>query len=124
MPAPGYLSLLEQQRITTLHRQWYGVRAIAQHLGQAPSTVSLELRHSLCARRGMPLGGFSPRVRPGHRAGKQRRAVALTRMPTCPANGRSRSWHRLAHETLSEAGLIIRCYLQALAPDPCIDIGE
>jgi transposase, IS30 family len=42
-----YLSLLERQRIATLHRQGFGVRAIAARLGRAPSTVSRELRRNL-----------------------------------------------------------------------------
>jgi IS30 family transposase len=44
-----YLSLLERQRIATLHRQGLGVRAIAERLGRAPSTVSRELRRNMRA---------------------------------------------------------------------------
>jgi transposase, IS30 family len=43
-----YLSLLERQRIATLHRQGLGVRAIATRLGRSPSTVSRELRRNTC----------------------------------------------------------------------------
>ena len=42
-----YLSLLERQRIATLHREGLGVRAIAELLGRAPSTVSRELRRNM-----------------------------------------------------------------------------
>jgi transposase, IS30 family len=42
-----YLSLLERQRIATLHRDGLGVRAIADRIGRAPSTVSRELRRNL-----------------------------------------------------------------------------
>jgi hypothetical protein len=42
-----YLSRLERQRIATLHRQGLGVRAIAERLGRAPSTVSRELRRNM-----------------------------------------------------------------------------
>ena len=42
-----YLSLLERQRIATLHRQGLGVRAIAARMGRAPSTVSRELRRNM-----------------------------------------------------------------------------
>lgn len=45
---PGrYLSLLERQRIATLHRDGLGVRQIADRLGRAPSTVSRELRRNM-----------------------------------------------------------------------------
>jgi hypothetical protein len=42
-----YLSLLERQRIATLRGQGLTIRAIAQRLGQAPSTVSRELRRNV-----------------------------------------------------------------------------
>jgi transposase, IS30 family len=42
-----YLSLLERQRIATLHREGLGVRAIADRLGRSPSTVSRELRRNM-----------------------------------------------------------------------------
>jgi IS30 family transposase len=42
-----YLSLLERQRIATLHGQGVGVRAIADRLGRAPSMVSRELRRNV-----------------------------------------------------------------------------
>ncbi len=42
-----YLSLLERQRIATLHREGLGVRAIAELLGRAPSTVSRELHRNM-----------------------------------------------------------------------------
>jgi transposase, IS30 family len=41
-----YLSLLERQRIATLHRDGLGVRAIAEQLDRAPSTISRELRRN------------------------------------------------------------------------------
>jgi IS30 family transposase len=41
-----YLSLLERQRIATLHRDGLGVRAIADRIGRSPSTVSRELRRN------------------------------------------------------------------------------
>jgi IS30 family transposase len=41
-----FLSLLERQRIATLHRDGLGVRAIAVQLNRAPSTVSRELRRN------------------------------------------------------------------------------
>jgi IS30 family transposase len=42
-----YLSLLERQRIATLHGQGHGVREIARRLGRSPSTISRELRRNL-----------------------------------------------------------------------------
>ncbi|WP_328375704.1 IS30 family transposase [Micromonospora zamorensis] len=42
-----YLSLLERQRIATLRRQGLTIRAIADQLGRAPSTVSRELRRNV-----------------------------------------------------------------------------
>jgi transposase, IS30 family len=42
-----YLSLLERQRIATLHGRGHGVREIARRLGRSPSTVSRELRRNL-----------------------------------------------------------------------------
>ena len=42
-----YLSLLERQRIATLHERGHGVREIARRLGRSPSTVSRELRRHL-----------------------------------------------------------------------------
>jgi transposase len=44
-----FLSLLERQRISTLHRQGLGVRAIAEALCRAPSTISRELRRNTLA---------------------------------------------------------------------------
>lgn len=44
-----YLSLLERQRIATLRRQGLGVRAIAEHLGRSPSTISRKLRRNVAA---------------------------------------------------------------------------
>ena len=41
-----YLSLLERQRIATLHRDGLGVRAIADRIGRAGSTVSRELHRN------------------------------------------------------------------------------
>ena len=41
-----YLSLLERQRIATLRREGLSVRAVAELLGRAPSTVSRELRRN------------------------------------------------------------------------------
>nr|WP_238324122.1 helix-turn-helix domain-containing protein [Salinispora pacifica] len=41
-----YLSLLERQRIATLRRQGLTIRAIAEQLRRAPSTVSRELRRN------------------------------------------------------------------------------
>jgi IS30 family transposase len=42
-----YLSLLERQRIATLHGRGHGVREIARRLGRALSTVSRELQRNL-----------------------------------------------------------------------------
>ncbi|MBG0565380.1 IS30 family transposase [Actinoplanes sp. NEAU-A11] len=42
-----YLSLLERQRIATLRAQGLSMRAIADRLGRAPSTVSRELRRNV-----------------------------------------------------------------------------
>src|SRR4051794_30376729 len=42
-----FLSLLERQRIATLHGRGLGVREIARRLGRAPSTISRELRRNL-----------------------------------------------------------------------------
>ena len=39
--------MLERQRIATLHRDGLGVRAIADRIGRAPSTVSRELRRNM-----------------------------------------------------------------------------
>lgn len=44
-----YLSLLERQRIATLRRDGLGVRAIAERIGRAASTVSRELRRNALA---------------------------------------------------------------------------
>lgn len=44
-----YLSLLERRRIATLRREGLGVRAIAELVGRAPSTVSRELRRNTSA---------------------------------------------------------------------------
>lgn len=41
-----YLSLLERQRIATLHRQGISLRDVARRLGRAPSTISRELRRN------------------------------------------------------------------------------
>jgi DNA-binding transcriptional ArsR family regulator len=42
-----YLSLLERQRIATLHGQGLGVREIARRVDRSPSTVSRELRRNV-----------------------------------------------------------------------------
>jgi IS30 family transposase len=42
-----YLSLLERQRIASLHGQGLSVRAVAARIGRAPSTVSRELRRNM-----------------------------------------------------------------------------
>jgi IS30 family transposase len=41
-----YLSLLERQRIATLHRDGLSMREIARELGRSPSTISRELRRN------------------------------------------------------------------------------
>lgn len=41
-----YLSLLERQRIATLHRQGITVREIGRRVGRTPSTISRELRRN------------------------------------------------------------------------------
>lgn len=41
-----YLSLLERQRIASLHRQGLSIREVAHRLGRSPSTVSRELRRN------------------------------------------------------------------------------
>ncbi|GAA4384013.1 IS30 family transposase [Actinomadura verrucosospora] len=43
-----YLSLLERQRIATLHERGLGVREIARRLDRAPSTISRELKRNMC----------------------------------------------------------------------------
>ncbi len=45
-----YLSLLERQRIASLRGQGLDVRAIVEHLGRAPSTISRELRRNVAPR--------------------------------------------------------------------------
>ena len=42
-----YLSLLDRQRIATLHGHGLGVRMIAGRLGRSPSTISRELRRNV-----------------------------------------------------------------------------
>src|SRR5689334_4619616 len=42
-----YLSLLERQRIATLHDRGLGVREIARRLDRSPSTISRELRRNV-----------------------------------------------------------------------------
>lgn len=42
-----YLTLLERQRIATLRRQGLSIRAVAEQLGRAPSTVSRELARNI-----------------------------------------------------------------------------
>lgn len=42
-----YLSLLERQRIATLHHDGLGVRAIASRLMRSPSTISREPRRNM-----------------------------------------------------------------------------
>src|SRR5882762_7311303 len=47
--AGRFLSLVERHRIATLRRQGLGVRAIADAVGRAPSTISRELRRNTLA---------------------------------------------------------------------------
>jgi IS30 family transposase len=50
-PVSGrYLSFAEREEIAILHAQRVGVRAIARHLGRAPSTISRELRRNASTR--------------------------------------------------------------------------
>ena len=52
-PVSGrYLSFAEREEIAVLHAQRVGVRAIARHLGRAPSTISRELRRNAATRGG------------------------------------------------------------------------
>ncbi|AKK02121.1 transposase, IS30 family [Corynebacterium epidermidicanis] len=44
--SPRYLCIEERELIFDLHRQGFGVRAIARRLGRAPSTISKELRRN------------------------------------------------------------------------------
>ena len=50
-PVSGrYLSFAEREEVAILHAQRAGVRAIARHLGRAPSTISRELRRNASTR--------------------------------------------------------------------------
>jgi hypothetical protein len=52
-PLPGrYLAFAEREEIALLRVQEHGVRAIARKLGQAPSTISRELRRNAATRGG------------------------------------------------------------------------
>ena len=67
-----YLSLLERQRIATLHGQGLGVREIARRVDRSPSTVSRELRRN---------------VRP-HDRNVDDADLAHARVGTCPSYSR------------------------------------
>jgi transposase, IS30 family len=72
-----YLSRLERQRIATLHRQGLGVRAIAERLGRAPSTVSRELRRNIRPHDQGCYDGDLAHARARERARRPRRARLL-----------------------------------------------
>jgi IS30 family transposase len=72
-----YLSLLERQRIATLHAQGVGVRAIADRLGRAPSTVSRELRRNTLDQNKGIYDGDLAHARTRQRARRPRRSRLL-----------------------------------------------
>jgi IS30 family transposase len=72
-----YLSLLERQRIATLHSQGVGVRAIAQRLGRSPSTVSRELRRNTFGHDRGVYDGDLAHARTRQRARRPRRSRLL-----------------------------------------------
>jgi IS30 family transposase len=53
-PSGRYLSFAEREEIAILRAQGRGVRAIADHLGRPPSTISRELRRNAARRHGAP----------------------------------------------------------------------
>jgi IS30 family transposase len=71
------LSLLERQRIATLHRDGPGVRAIAARLGRAPSTVSRELRRNTLPHDNGHYDGDLAHARARQRARRPRRGRLL-----------------------------------------------
>jgi transposase, IS30 family len=72
-----YLSLLERQRIATLHRDGLGVRAIADRIGRAPSTVSRELRRNTSPHDRGRYDGDLAHARARERARRPRRSRLL-----------------------------------------------
>lgn len=68
-----FLSLLDRQRIATLHRAGCGVREIARRLGRAPSTISRELRRNT-ARHDRYYDGDLAHARARQRARRPRRS--------------------------------------------------
>jgi IS30 family transposase len=72
-----YLSLLERQRIAALRRQGLGVRAIAEHLGRAPSTVSRELRRNVAGHDRGSYDGDLAHARARQRTRRPRRSRLL-----------------------------------------------
>ena len=72
-----YLSLLERQRIATLHRDGLGVRAIAARLGRSPSTVSRELQRNMRPHDNGHYDGDLAHVRARERARRPRRGRLL-----------------------------------------------
>ena len=72
-----YLSLLERQRIATLHRDGLGVRAIAARLGRSPSTVSRELRRNMRPHDNGHYDGDLAHARARERARRPRRGRLL-----------------------------------------------
>jgi transposase, IS30 family len=69
-----YLSLLERQRIATLHGRGHGVREIARRLGRSPSTVSRELRRNLRPHDQHGYDGDLAHARARQRGKRERRA--------------------------------------------------
>jgi IS30 family transposase len=72
-----YLSLLERQRIATLPRQGLGVRAIADELGRAASTISRELRRGVARHDRSGYDGDLAHARARERARRPRRGRLL-----------------------------------------------
>jgi transposase, IS30 family len=72
-----YLSLLERQRIATLHRDGLGVRAIADRISRAPSTVSRELRRNMRPHDNGRYDGDLAHARARERARRPRRCRLL-----------------------------------------------
>jgi len=68
-----YLSLLERQRIATLHRQRVSLREIAQIIGRSPSTVSREVRRNMLSHDGGRYDGDLAHARARQRARRPRR---------------------------------------------------
>ncbi|MBF6423002.1 IS30 family transposase [Nocardia farcinica] len=82
---PRYLSLLEREQVSDLHRAGLTIRRIATELGRSPSTISRELRRNTTSAR-----GYLPHS--AHRAAVARRS--RSRDPKLTANAPLREYVR------------------------------